>query len=912
MTGLARLAGRRAAAARGPLVALGVLATLVVTCVVGVLGQVEQGVRDVVRDSAALDGDGGRLVLRTRLLADADTQDRTVRELVADTTRGARTVVERAQTPDAADTPFVTWTVSVDRTTIDPDDVERLAGGLGGLEAAFKASDAQSRGVVVSGGLVATTTSLAARVGAFRQVAIVPVLVLGVVGAVGLGRVARQLVTGRRSEDALLASRGVSGRQLRALAGLETGAVTTIGAALGGGTAYALLAATNGAVAGLGPHALVAGAVTVLVATVTTTDLAGRQLDDIVRAEPRGSVAAGPVVTAVGLSTLAVAAGWRLAVAGEGTPDVFAVSAPGVLLVVLVLLGVQTTGPAFGLLARRAARGRGLDRVLALRSAARRHGVRLPALVVGLAVGTLVLASCFGASVALGGARLATLAAGADVRVTVATSGPVTGADVDRAPGTAAGAVAGAAVVVRPGSVGSDEVTVVAARPGDLEVVLRDGAGITDALRGGPHLGGPAVDEGGLSVPVHARLDLPGPLEEGFSTENLSLRVTGSAWFVDADGRWAFVRADGVELEAVGAGASGTLRLEVPDAGPWHVVALDVAADDVLRNGSSDDASLAGASGAITVEVGAVTGADGTAGPPTWTREPAWTPLDEVAADEVPAGTTLRWVGPGGPPDPAAPVLPGIIDTTLARALDLAVGGTLPVTVAGTTVDVRVSEIRDTVPGASSPAVLVDADALRTAQVAAGGAALRSEEVWLRADASDAAAAAAANELAADLVAAGAWGTTHDDVATVAEPRGTDVPAAFWTAGLATVLLALAGLRSTTAAQAATREGETVALRALGLDGRRQGRLRTAETAWVLGAGTVVGLAVGAVVALVATPVLVRAATGSVGTMPLAFDVPPLLAGLAVLAAGAAGLVALHARTVARQAEDRDLREVSA
>ena len=76
--------------------------------------------------------------------------------------------------------------------------------------------------------------------------------------------------------------------------------------------------------------------------------------------------------------------------------------------------------------------------------------------------------------------------------------------------------------------------------------------------------------------------------------------------------------------------------------------------------------------------------------------------------------------------------------------------------------------------------------------------------------------------------------------------------------------------------------------------------------------GSLVGLAVGAVVALVATPVLVRAATGSVGTMPLAFDVPPLLAGLAVLAAGAAGLVALHARTVVRQAEDRDLREVSA
>src|SRR5699024_9550879 len=161
--------------------------------------------------------------------------------------------------------------------------------------------------------------------------------------------------------------------------------------------------------------------------------------------------------------------------------------------------------------------------------------------------------------------------------------------------------------------------------------------------------------------------------------ENLSLRVTGSAWFVDTDGRWAFVRADGVELDAVGAEASGTLRLEVPGAGPWHVVALDVAADDVLHNGSSDDARLAGAGGAITVEVGAVTGADGPAGPPTWTREPVWTP-----ADEVPAGTTLRWVGPGGPTDAAAPVLPGVIDTTLARALDLAVGGTLPVTVAGT------------------------------------------------------------------------------------------------------------------------------------------------------------------------------------------------------------------------------------
>ncbi|MGP7960468.1 FtsX-like permease family protein [Sanguibacter sp. A247] len=909
--GLLGLAVRRAAASRGPVLALGLLAALAVACVVGVLGQVEQSVRHTVSTATELAGDGDRLELRTRLLGDGAAQDGTVRAIVSDATGAANVTVTRAEDPDRDDTPFVTWTIAVDPRTLSPDDVIVLAAGLPPLESAVKASDAQSRGLVVSGGLVAATSGLAERVTAFRGVAVVPVLVLAVIGAVGLGRVVRQIVTGRRREDALLAARGIGPAHVRALAAAETATVTTLGAVAGAVGALAVLAATSQSVGDLAGRALLTAVATVAVTALTAAVLAGRQLDDLLRTEPRGTLATGQIVSGVVLAVAAVVATWRILVARGAQPDVLALAAPGVLLVALVLLGVAASAGVLAGLARRAARSPRLDRVLALRTAARRRGVRLPALVVALAVGALVLASAYAGTSAQTGARLAVLDAGADVRVAVAPSGSVAGIDVD--PTLAGGAAASAAVVVRPAKVGTEDVVVLAAPADALAAVVRDGDGIAADIAGGPTLTGPVLGPDGLTVPVRAQLEgHVGELTAMFAPARptITVRVMAAAWLIDDAGRTALVRSASTLLDAAGP-ASAQLRLVPEVSGAWRLAAVDVVVDEVLVDGFAGFGVTDSARDGL--DVGTIGGAGEPVDVSAWERHDS--PRDEpdappAAGQRVRPGTTARWMPPNAS-DASAPI-PGVVDRTLATSLALSPGSIVPLTIAGSSLDVRVVSVHDRLPGVAAPALALDATSLRAAQLAAGSAPVASEEVWLRTTADDVAAPAAARALADRLAADGTWGAAPAAFTVVAAPRGTDVAAAFWTAGLAAVLLALAGLRSTTSAQLAAREGEVVGLRALGLAPRRLARTRVAESAWVIGAGVAVGVVSGGVVAALATPLLVRAATASVSTAATTLDLPPLLGGLAALLAAVALVIALYARSVVRQAADPDLREVSA
>lgn len=895
------------------MLALGLLAALVVACIVGVLGQVEQSVRHSVSEASELTGAGNRLELRTRVLGDGRAQDATVRSFVARATGGADVTVTRAEQPDGSDTPFVTWTIAVDPAGLSPDDVVVLAAGLPSLESAVKASDAQSRGLVVSGGLLGAASQLAERVTAFRGVAVVPVLVLSVVGAVGLGRLARQIVAGRRREDALLASRGIGRTHVRALAAVEAATVTTLGGAFGAAGALVVLGATTGDATDLTDRALVAALATAVLATLTATFLAGRQLDDLLRTEPRGTLATGQVVSAVALVAVAATATWRIRVTPGAQPDLIALAAPGALLVALVLLGVAASAGAFAGLARRAARGPRLDHVLVLRTAARRPGVRLPALVVGLAVATLVLASAYAGTSARTGARLATLDAGADLRVTVAPSGSVSGADVDVTAGSAAGAQAAAAVVVRPAKVGAEDVMVLAAPAHALAAVVRDGQGLGADLAGGPTLAGPALGPDGLTVPLSARLSpMVADLDELFAPARptLTVRVTAAMWLVDDAGRTALVRGASTLLDARGS-STAALRLVPDDPGPWQVVAVDVVVDDVLVD-AMPGFPVSG-DGSAGLEVGPVSGAGDPVDVAAWERHEAHrgeADLPPAASRRVLPGTTVRWM----PPDSSggATTVPGVVDRGLAASLDLRPGAIVPLTVAGMTLDVTVAAVHDRLPGVSAPALALDATALRAAQLVAGSAPVASEEVWLRTTADGAGAPAAARGLADRLVTAQAWGVEPAALALVAAPRGADVAAAFWTAGLAAALLALAGLRSTMRAQLAAREAEVVALRALGLTPRRLARLRASESVWVIAAGLVVGTVGGGAVAVLATPLLVRAATGSVLTTSTVLDLPPLLGALALLLAAAGALVALQTRAVARQGADDDLREASA
>jgi hypothetical protein len=968
------LVTRRSWASRGPLLGFLALTALVVACVVTALGVADEALRTTLRADPSLAGDGSSITYTTRQGEDPTAQDVLVRGLIGAATDGADTEVTRETRPGGSgDVPLIAWTVAIDQSTVTANDVTGLAAGLPGLEASLKASPAQHRGLVATGRLADTMPALAERVTIFRAVAIAPLLALIAVGGVGLGRLAQQLVAGRHREDVLLYARGLSTGQAVRLAVLETGLVAVVGSLLGAGmalTGVALLGSPGAVSGGLLAQTGWAASLATVGVTLMCAVLVRRQGLALTRGViGRSRRSATPVLTLVAAVAVAAVAAWRIRSAGSaaGDLDVLAVISPGLLLVALLVLALALTGPLLDLVARLAARRSSLAAPLAARGAARRGALRLPALMAGLAAALLVLGASYSATGEARSAVVAHTEAGADVRLVVESSGPVALGGRTSAGEFLAAAPDGASLALTAtGTIGTDEVRLTALPSAAMPAVLRGVPGDADRLAklvGGPaqplpgmplrpsaNAGAPLSSELRLtleSVVVHndafeeewnhrwgipPGVDLPPDFERPRPPAPRPVPVSVQAWLAD-DGGALLLRSGAAQLppvpEGTAQGPTGTTAQLVVDAdlpapvGSWRLVGLDVKAEgpDDWSRFTRRDGTMIGAR--VTLDpigegVGRLpAGVSWVAHTPD-VGQSLWFPLpadDPVLKDGgvtlLPGQATRLVPTPPGDPEP----LQLVVTDALATAFNLSTGDRTQLRAGGLTVDAEVAGTRAMVPGSSEPfAALVDLDALHGAQLRGGIAPARAEEVWLTATGgSQTRRADVAGELVDRLRASGNAPSDPAQVRIIRDVAGADVSVAFWTSALAALVLALAGLNSTGAAQGIARRAEVVALRALRLAPRTQARVRAVELGVVSGVGILAGLLVGAVVAALAVPILVGASSGAIdGALVPDAGLGRLTLGLLALIVGVGLVIAVHSRRVARTARNLDLREEDA
>lgn len=864
------------------------------------------------------------------------------------------------------DDPFVRWSLLPRVGELTVDDAAVLSGGLPALRGSLQASPAQVRGVVETGTLAATVESLDAQASTARAVTGVPVVVLLLISLVAVVQVARLLVTVRGRESQILVARGASTGQMGLVAAVEALPCAVGGALVGTGLSWLAVAVAGPGDALTGAAwrwivlsaVLVATAVVAVLVTVVVLDTRGH-------ARMRAVDAAGRTRTVVGAGALlllvsaAALAGWRVWRAqAEVVPaaEELVVLAPGLLLLTGALLGLVVLAPTVRLGERWAVRRPALVPALPARQVARRlAGYAVPALLVALATGALMLANTYGATTSGLQAQVDAVRSGSDLRVLTGARGSVS--PQTTVPVMDLGADDGAEsslVLNTTAQIGDSEVRLFAAPARRVEAVL-PAAGpaaapeISLLASTGDVLPGVDLPAGStrLSVGVRGRA---GATDLTFADERIAIeglrppsavggppvRVGTTLWLADSSGGIVQVQGPTVLLPVEGAFDDAALTeavtadVDVPGGGPWRIVALDLEVDKqrsflALQVETVSLTVTSAAGDTIALGEGAATQwalEDALLGPsltspvtgePTVVVQPG--PAAGVTA-ELSSGIAvervrLRPAGAEKVPELRAVATPGLLDL-----LDLQPGGTADLRVAGHRVAVRFVAEAAVVPGGLDPlALAVDLDELHAIGLSERPSPVEANEVWV------ALPPGSSVDDAADQVIAGApasWTvvTASREVSGLSVVRAPEVSgsvgAAFWIAGAGALALALAGTWSVLGALSRDRRGEVVALRSLGVTARQQERSRSLEVAAVMGFGLVAGAVTGLLVARGTVGLFARISVPAAPaglTQDVVVAAGPAAVAVGALVAGAALLAWAHSRTVRRQAQDLDHRE---
>ena len=850
---------------------------------------------------------------------------------------------------EAVGAPFARWTVYPRAESLTVADLPTLADGLGRLDYVLGDDDAVAvRGLSVTGDLAATVEDLRDATATAAAVGLVPVALLAVVSVVALVQVVRLLGQTRARETEILVARGAAARQVTVWSAAELAIVAVAGGALGTAVAAVVVGRLDGGDAQRG-LIVVTGAVVAVLAAVAGTVVAGLQARAIARrlvadrsGRLRGAAAAGTVVLT---GAAAVLSAWQLLrhgtpLIGDGGANVLAVVSLGAVLAFLAVLALALLGPLTRAAARVNERGRGLPGVLAARQVSRRvRAYAVPLVLVVLAVGTTTVASSFAGATAVQREHVAALATGTDVRVTVPVTTTPEPRAVAAAPYRDIPGVRDAGSVLRStGTFGELPLTVTALDTARLEELARmPGDAVTGLAPAGAW--GRVLPGGAqiLDVTLRAQLGLSAEAleaEEAMreSTREYYLEVMGvpedevdallaadqarqregdhglelAAWVSDVDG--GLSRIGGGRLPADPFGQDGllgaepsehTLRLELPTAGEYRLVALDLAATG----------PFVGYDLSVEVTSLAADGVDVGLGAEPWQQTLATPDLDPVGtvgvrgALEGTEDVSVRFLADGG--GPAA--VPAAVSSHLATAGDLAVGDAAAVTLGGTAVDLEVRAVVDAVPGGlEEDAVLVDLPALGAHVLGRHERPVLPGQVWLTVeeDADPAEVAAAAGALGGREATVEVAGDGLTDSA-------GSVRRTFWIVAAGAALLALTGVAAVVLALARERRSEVVVLRALGVPPAAQARTRVAELLGVGALGVILGVLAGWAASVLLVPTLARAAATQPSPLPLGgrLDLLPGLAVLALLVGGLAVVAAVLGARVRAQALDAEYRE---
>ncbi|MER8092491.1 FtsX-like permease family protein [Streptomyces goshikiensis] len=203
--------------------------------------------------------------------------------------------------------------------------------------------------------------------------------------------------------------------------------------------------------------------------------------------------------------------------------------------------------------------------------------------------------------------------------------------------------------------------------------------------------------------------------------------------------------------------------------------------------------------------------------------------------------------------------VPGIATRTYLDAVGAKVGDVVPVTLAGTSVPVRITAAVGSLPTAGDTAVAVDAATAGRLLAARGGLELPPpDEWWLpAASAHDRAPAEAAAELRAGARTQRVELREEVAAGLLDDPLSAGPQAALAALALACTVLAAIGFAASAAAAARERGREFAILLALGAPRRDLARTAAAESGVLVGLGAGVGLALGAAIVHLVVPLVV-------------------------------------------------------
>ncbi|UJP41185.1 FtsX-like permease family protein [Cellulomonas palmilytica] len=814
--------------------------------------------------------------------------------------------------------------------------------------------------VDLSTSLDRTLDTISASLGVTRVGVVVVGLLLLVVAVTVLLIAARLLAERRTAEQTLLTSRGASAPQLVGLAALEALGVAAVAAALAPWLAHlayralasapllrdAGLAVDPGTPATLWLTCAVAAA---LLAAVLLAPSLRRRVSAVdteqqeVRQDRRQMFARSGVDLAV--VVVAGVALWQLARHGSavldssGDVDPLLVAAPALVL----LAGGVVAGRVLPLVARVgelvAARSRALVAPLAAWQVSRRpHRAGGAVLLVTLAVATGTFAQGWLATWHVSQREQAELAVGTDLRVQ----------DLDGTTLEQSARLAGVddLVVVSPVArrqaqvaVATGAATLATGSPATLVALDTRHAG--DLLRGRLDEGwaaaaaslAPTTVVTGAPVPADAR-QLALDLRFWTGQPVLAGRVTASLVLADARGARTTLdvgtfppqSAPGIEdvsplpvtvdlPEGLGAThvVGVTLRLSAPfasleldDPDSWQIGVEGVV---------SDVRALDADGGETPVDLGRVRWR--TASPSTWDPMMPGTRLGATWVDagalHVTAVTDMGLITMGmgalfttafdREPIVHALVTPGMLETLSATQDDV-----LAVQVDGIDVQLRVDGVVPYLPSLpTGDGVLVDRDALTRATLVTGARDALVDEWWALVD-DDAAPAAA------DAVTQAGVGAATTRVETAREatrgPLHVGIPAALWSVTLAAVALAVTGIALSATVAVRTRRLELARLQALGASRGALSRAVLGEYSLLGALGTAAGLAVGALLVRVVTPLVTVSDVGlaPVPAVLVEWPWPVLGTVVAAVAAGATLAVVVTTRALLRRTSGALLR----
>ncbi|MDO7882228.1 FtsX-like permease family protein [Salinibacterium soli] len=792
--------------------------------------------------------------------------------------------------------PFAVWTLLPELDSLDAARVGGLGVAARSWEAAIRADSELARGgVLYAGGLADTVTTIERAIASARGVSPLPLVVVGVVGAIALAQLTRLLTAVRSAETLLLRARGRSPRSAALAAALESAVIGIPAAALGALLAVLLVPGPSALGSALTAIGVVAAAV--LIATGLSAAAARS-------ARAPGRAALGGYVAAVVLAAVAAGLGlWRLRLLGSpviATPDGgtavdgLAVLAAPLGVLALSLVAAAALPLAFSAGERLAARSPRLAPTLIARQLARRPGeFAVPVVLTALAVASAVLASSYSASWADLTERAGELRNGAALRVQLAGASTVGGAaTIASSPRFALDDASAAPVLVAPTESGEDEVTLIALAGSDLDVVSPLGGELDRAALAAAIAtpsAGAELDATATRLSVRASVSTT-PLDPGAPLAPRQGELSLTAWVSDAQGALARLALDD--------DGSGVLSTALPEGvAPWTVVAIDAAV----------------ATGPIPARYAASVEFDDAETPADWVvQSEAGTPADPGAglgfvltATEPSAPLTVRLMAPAGDSPRLA------VSAAFAHRLGLDEGSPVRLRFAGSGLAVEgvVSSIVAQLPGTTEAlTALVDLRALTDSVLRVTSSVPRPDQIWI--DADDPVAAAAALQ---PVLPSGAVLTTVESGS--GQELQRPVVAALWIGAAGSLLLAAAAAIAVSVALLRSRRGETVALRAIGMRDRDSSTARGVELVLVLVLGALAGTAAGLVVAQLTVGELARSAVLDAPRSlpaPVLLDVPALSVAVAVVAVLTAATAAVTSSAVLAMARRSTGREVDA